>query len=94
MDTNNIDLADIDFYMLTIMDNMIGVYNKRFLMIYQGTSIFICKYDPDLTSNLFRNNFIPIQSIYTYEVKYKHIFDFFFSKFDSNLKYITETNLV
>jgi hypothetical protein len=96
MDFNDVNLLDIKFYSIDPMDSMIGIYNKHFLMIYQGASIMICKYDPDpsLFLTTFNKNFTPYKSIYSHEEKNKPIFDFFFSNFNSYLENISTTKLV
>ena len=94
MEFTDINLLDIPLYSIDPMDSMVGIYDKRFLMIYQGSSIIICKYDPDLSSTMFNKNFTPFKSLYLHEDKYKPIFDYFFSNFNSNLENISDTKLV
>lgn len=96
MDFTDINLIDTSLYSIEPMDSMFGIYDKRFLLIYQGTSIMICKFDPEpyLPSNKFDRNFLPYKKIHLYEDKYKPIFEFLFSKFNSNLENISTTELV
>ena len=94
MDFTDINLLDIPLYSIDPMDSMVGIYDKRFLIIYQGSSIMVCKFDPDLSSTMFNKNFTPFKSLYFHEDKYKPIFDCFFSKIEHKLEKISTTKLV
>ena len=38
MDFTDINLLDIPLYSIDPMDSMVGIYDKRFLIIYQGSN--------------------------------------------------------
>lgn len=94
MDFTDVNLFDVDFYTIAPFDAMVGIYDKRFLMIYQGGSILICKFDPDLELKSFNKNFSPYKSIYFHEDKYKSIFNYFSFKNYDKLEKISDSNLV
>ena len=96
MELDNIDLSKIQFYLvedridtMDRMDTMVGIYNQKFLMIYNGNTIDIEIFNP-------KSKFIFDQknSIHSRNSSYKNIFDFFFSKYNSELYHIKYDELL
>jgi hypothetical protein len=98
MEFSNIDLLEATLYSIDLMDSVVAVYGKKYLMINQGASILVCKFEPDINSKRFNKNFIPYQSLYFHQYfhqeKYKGIFNFFYDNKPKEENKVSETKLV
>jgi len=94
MEFSNVDLLEATLYSIDLMDSVVAIYSKKYLMINQGASILVCKFEPDINSKRFNKNFIPYQSLYFHQEKYKGIFNFFYDNKPKEENKVSDTKLV